>query len=152
MKRYFGFVAAALLLLASTQSLAGDPLKDALQARDNEWSAAFNAGDAAAVGALYEEEAVLVAPGMEPVQGRAAIEVVFGGFFGVLKDVQLVTDYVRPIGEGYAVEIGHSLFNEVQADGSTIPASDNYVVVWHKGEDGVWRLITDTFNRRKTGS
>jgi hypothetical protein len=29
------------------------------------------------------------------------------------------------------------------------PTADNYVEVWHKGEDGVWYLVTDISNSRQ---
>lgn len=123
-------------------------LKDAIQAREDVWSAAYNANDAAALGAIYEEDAVLIPPGSPPVHGRAAISEALSGLFPILKDLKLVTDDVRPIGEDYAIEIGSANYNALGEDGSLTPVTDDYVVVWHKGEDGVWYYMNDMFNSR----
>jgi uncharacterized protein (TIGR02246 family) len=104
--------------------------------------------DAAALGAFYEKDAVLVPPGMEPVKGREAIAKTVAGLFPTLRDLALVVDEVRPLGKNHAVEIGHSTYQAVAADGSLSPGIDNYVVVWHKGKDGAWLYVTDIFNGR----
>jgi len=134
--------------LASFAVCADDGLKAAIQARENEWAAAFNAGDAKAVSMIYGEDAVLLPPGSEPVHGREAIAATLANFFPVIDDLALVADEVRPLGDRHAVEIGHSEYMSVDADGSRTPAIDNYVVVWHKGDDGVWRYVSDIFNSR----
>ena len=68
--------------------------------------------------------------------------------FPLLIDLSLVTDEVRTLGENYAVEIGHSAYQALSEDGKTSAGSDNYEVVWHRGEDGVWHYVTDMFNSR----
>lgn len=127
---------------------AGDSLKDIIQARENVWAAAYNANDAAALGAIYEEDAVLIPPGMEPINGRTAIEETLVGFFPVLKDLKLETDNVRPMGDDFAVEVGRVSYKAVGEDGSLTQVTDDFVVVWHKGENGIWRYATDIFNSR----
>ena len=74
MRRSLFFVLAFTISSLTFPAHAGDSLKDIIQARENVWAAAFNANDAAALGAIYEEDAVLIPPGMEPVYGRPAIE------------------------------------------------------------------------------
>jgi uncharacterized protein (TIGR02246 family) len=127
---------------------AGDSLEQVIQGQEDQWSAAYNAQDAAALGAFYEKDAVLVPPGMEPVKGREAIAKTLAGLFPTLRNLALVVDEVRPLGKVHAVEIGHSTYQEVAADGSLSPGIDNYVVVWHKGKDGAWLYVTDIFNGR----
>ncbi len=68
--------------------------------------------------------------------------------FPQLKDMKLVTDEVRSLGPNHAAEIGHSEYTAVGEDGSRSPAIDDYQVVWHRGDDGVWRYVTDMFNSR----
>jgi uncharacterized protein (TIGR02246 family) len=146
--RVSALILMALSMQLSTLAWAGDPLQSAIQERENQWAAAFNANDAAALAAIYEVDAVLVPPGMEPVTGREAIAKVLEDLFPTLQDLALVTDEVRPLGDDHAVEIGHSTYQAVAADGSLSPATDNYMVVWHKGKDGVWSYVTDIFNSR----
>lgn len=146
--RSSAFVLMVLVIQVSTSAWAGDSLERAIQAREVQWSKAYNAHDAAALGAFYEVDAVLVPPGMEPVVGREAIAKALAGLFPILRDLALVTDQVRPLGDNHAVEIGHSIYQAVAKDGSLSPGIDNYVVVWHKAKDGVWSYVTDTFNQR----
>ena len=149
MQKSLILVVAFVFSSLSLPALAGDSLKDIIQAREDAWSAAYNANDAAALGAIYVEDAVLVPPGMKPVHGRAAIEEALAGLFPALKDVKLVTDAVRPLGDNYAVELGRAEYKAVGEDGSMTPVTDDYVVVWHKGEDGVWYYVNDMFNARE---
>jgi len=130
------------------QVMADDALADAIQLREDQWSAAFNANDATALGAIYEEDAVLIPPGSLPVNGRAAIAETLATLFPLFKNMKLVADNVRPLGPNHAVEVGHSEYNLVAEDGSLSAVVDNYVVVWQKGSDGVWRYVTDIFNAR----
>ena len=63
----------------SIESSAADSAKEmaALQAVDQEWARAYNAGNADAVASLYGEQAVLLPPGAPAVNGRAAIKAFF---------------------------------------------------------------------------
>ncbi len=150
MKHLIHSATALVFLLISTSADAAHHLKDAFQARNDAWSAAFNAGDAATLGALYEEDAVLMAPGGAPIVGRAAIADALSGLFGVLGNLKLVTEDVRPAGDAHVVEMGRIIYELTAADGSKTLFTGNYVVVWQQGEDGVWRLFRDIFNQRQT--
>jgi len=63
----------------SVELRAADASKEmaALQAVDQDWVKAYNAGNADAVAALYDERAVLLPPGAPAVNGRAAIKAFF---------------------------------------------------------------------------
>lgn len=148
MKYLIHTVTALILLIMSSPAFAGASLKDTIQARNNEWSAAFNADDAAAIAALYEEDAVLLAPGGAPIHGRAAIGDALSGLFGVLQNLKLVTEEVRPAGDAHAIDIGRILYEVSAVDGTKTLFTGNYVVVWHRNGDGVWRLVSDIFNER----
>ena len=148
MKYLIHTIAALTLLIISLPAFAGTSLKDTIQARDNEWAAAFNAGNVVALTALYEEDAVLLAPGGPPIHGNAAIGETFSSFFGVFQNLRAFTDEVRPAGDDYAIEIGHVEFDQADEDGTLFSVTLNYVVNWHKGEDGVWRLAIDIFNEQ----
>lgn len=67
------------LALFSIESSAADSAKElaALQAADQNWAKAYNAGNADAVASLYDEQAVLLPPNAPGVNGRAAIKAFF---------------------------------------------------------------------------
>ena len=148
MKNIIHTIAAFVLLLMSTSAVAGESLKDTIQARNNVWAAAFNAGDVVALTALYEEDAVLLAPGGPPAHGNAAIGEAFSGLFGVLQNLKHFTVEVHPGGTNYLIEIGHGKYDQADEDGTLFSVTSNYVVNWHKGEDGVWRLAIAIFNEQ----
>ncbi len=148
MKYLIHTVTALILLIMFSPAFAGTSLKDTIQARNNEWSAAFNSADAAAIAALYEVDAVLLAPGGAPIHGRAAIGDALSGLFGVLQNLKLVTEEVRPAGDAHAIDIGRILYEVSAVDGTKTLFTGNYVVVWHRDEDGVWRYVSDIFNER----
>jgi uncharacterized protein (TIGR02246 family) len=136
----------ALVVLAPGRTMADESLRDMIQSREDEWSAAYNANSKEGLGAFYEEGAVLIPPGSPPINGRTAIAEFLSTLFPQLKDLKLVTDEVRPLGPDHAVEIGHSEYVAIGEDGSRSPGVDDYQVVWHRGDDGVWRYVTDMFN------
>ena len=65
-----------------------------------------------------------------------------------MSEMHLQADSVKAAGPNHAVEVGRATFNTMAEDGSPIAHIDNYVVAWHKGDDGVWRYTTDIFNEQ----
>lgn len=148
MKNLMIAMAFALVVLAPGWALADEVLRDTIQARQDEWSAAYNANSTDGLAAFYEEGAALIPPGSPPIKGSIAIAEFLSTLFPQLKNLKLVTDEVRSLGPDHAVEIGHTEYSAIAADGSSSPGADDYQVVWHRGDDGVWRYITDMFNSR----
>ena len=74
-----GVLCTIALAVFSIESSAADSAKEvaALQAADQNWAKAYNAGNADAVARLYDEQAVLLPPGVPGVSGRAAIKAFF---------------------------------------------------------------------------
>lgn len=116
----------------------------AIKAQNAAWAAAYNAGDAAAVAALYEADAILMPPGVANVVGPVDIEAAVARMFGASKGFRLVTEKVIEAGD-YAIEVGHAHLTAIAADGSESSARAKYVVAWHKGDDGAWRFAVDMF-------
>ena len=109
------------------------------------WQAAFNAGDGAAVAALYTSDASLLPPGGDPVQGREAIQGFWteatstGGTFSL--------ETVEVAGHGdMAVEIG--TYSGTGADGAHTDHG-KYMVLWKK-VDGAWKMHRDMWNSSMT--
>jgi uncharacterized protein (TIGR02246 family) len=110
------------------------------------WTAAFNKGDAAAVAALYTEDAYVLPPGSAMVKGRAAIEAFWRQAAQQMSDAKLTTIDVLPLGRSAAREIGTvTLKTKSQPPQEVV---GKYVVVWRKiGRD--WKLATDIWNTDK---
>ena len=148
MKEVLIATAVALVVLAPGWATADESLRDTIQAREDRWSAAYNANSKDGLAAFYEEGAVLIPPGSPPINGPIAIAEFLSTLFPQLEDLKLVTDDVRSLGADHAVEIGHSEYSAIAEDGSRSRGIDDYQVIWHRGDDGVWRYVTDMFNSR----
>jgi uncharacterized protein (TIGR02246 family) len=132
------------LVLGAAPALAQD--RATIEKLNDAWSAAFDKGDAAAVAALYTEDAYVLPPGAEIVKGRAAIEAFWRQAAQQLTDAKLTTIDVLPLGPDAAREIGTvTLKTKAQPPQEIV---GKYVVVWRKtGAD--WKLATDIWNMNK---
>jgi len=120
--------------------------KDTIQQLNDKWDAAFDKGDAAAVAAMYAEDAYVLPPGSDMVKGRSAIEAFWRQAVQQVGDAKLVTLDVLPLGPRAAREIGTvTLETKAQPPQQTV---GKYVVVWRK-IGGHWLLATDIWNTNK---
>jgi uncharacterized protein (TIGR02246 family) len=137
------------ILAISFGLLAGPALaqsKAAIQKLEDQWGAAFNNGNAAAVAAMYTQDAHVLPAGDAMVQGRAAIEALWKKDMGAIGDVKCTTVDVKPLGRSAAREIGTCTFKtkgQPPQDGAL-----KYAVVWQK-VGGQWQLLTDIWNMDK---
>ncbi|HYM72497.1 MAG TPA: SgcJ/EcaC family oxidoreductase [Stellaceae bacterium] len=138
-----------VLLVAVFALLAAPALaqtKATIQKLNDAWCAAFNKGDGAAVAAMYAQDAYVLPPGAEMVQGRAAIAKFWGAAVQQMGDIKLTTVDVLPLGRSAAREIG-----TVTATTKSQPPQaivGKYAVLWRK-IDGKWMLATDIWNTDK---
>ncbi len=106
--------------------------------------AAYNAGDAATVANLYTEDAVLLPPGGERVDGRAAIQAFWQG----------AIDSGMKIDDLHAVEVEArgNMASELGVFTLTVPAENGpakvngkYIVIWMRS-GLTWQLHRDIWN------
>ena len=117
-----------------------------IQKLDDAWSDAFNKGDAAAIAAMYAEDAYLLPPGHDMVKGRAAIEAFWKGATQQLGNGKLVVVDVAPLGPRAAREIGTvTLATKGQPSQALV---GKYVVIWRRIGNR-WLLGTDIWNMNK---
>jgi len=143
-----GFLCAIALAVFSIELSAADSPQEmaALQAADQNWAKAYNAGNADAVANLYDEQAVLLPPGAPGVNGRAAIK----SFF--------VKDTAESQKAGVAVILGPNPAGGVSGNmgwqsgtyavkdkGGKVVETGKYLSVSMK-KDGKWLYVRDTWN------
>lgn len=144
MTRRIAVLLVALALASPVQAVAqgGTPdIKGQLGKVGEAWQAAFNAGDAAAMAALYTTDARLMPPGSEPVSGTAAIR----GYFAS----QMTGGAKFALTPGEAMGFGDFAFESGKwvatgADGKHLDHG-TYVSLFRK-VDGAWKLHRDTWN------
>src|SRR5579872_7510187 len=103
-------IAILALCLGLFASPALAQSKAAIQQLEDQWGAAFNKGDAAAVAAMYTADAYVLPAGSEMVKGRAAIEAYWKKGTEAIGDVKCTALDVKPLGGGAAREIGTCTF------------------------------------------
>ena len=106
---------------------------------------AFNRGDAAAVAALYTEDATLLPPGADILSGRRAAQARWQAAYDTgARNLSLDPVSVETWGDA-AREIGRFTLEAPGQDGRTARVEGKNVVVWKNTADG-WRLDTDIWN------
>jgi uncharacterized protein (TIGR02246 family) len=132
------------LVVGAAPALAQD--KATIEKLNDAWTAAFNKGDAAAVAAMYTEDAYVLPPGAELIKGRTGIEGFWRQAAQQMRDAKLTTVDVLPLGPGAAREIGTVTLKTKSQPPQEIVGK--YAVVWLK-VGGDWKLATDIWNTDK---
>ncbi len=135
----FAALACTILGLAAP-AFAGD--KDAIQALDDQFSAAANRGDADAIASMYAPDATVLPPDNSVVTG-AGIRALFAGMATQVTNLKLTATDVRRLSKDYIREIGVSTFTTKGE--KPVNVTTSYVVVWRE-VDGAWKLWTDIFH------
>jgi uncharacterized protein (TIGR02246 family) len=138
-----GSVVCVAAVLWGGTALAETAL-EAVGAADRKFEEAFNRGDAAAVAAMYTPDGAVLPPGAARADGREAIERFWRGAIDAgAGEIALRPEEVVEAGD-LAYEVGSATLKP--RAGGAPPASVKYVVVWRRGQDGVWRLHRDVWN------
>lgn len=145
-------MAALVFGVATAGAFAADTATadlTAMQAVDQSWMQAYNAGDASAVAALYADDATLLPPGSPGAVGKAAIR----NFF--------VTDVAQSQHAGYVFSIVGAETGGVAGDWGWLSGAyavkdktgkavdgGKFLAVFKKVE-GKWLYLRDTWNSDK---
>lgn len=133
----------AVLVMLPGLSLAGDPRSD-IDDTLAKFVAALNAGDSATVASFYTDDAALLPPGGERIDGRQAIQDFWqGAIDGGMKAETLHATEVFADGN-VAGEVGVFLLTMPGEEG-VVEIPGKYIVIWEK-RDGVWQLHRDIWN------
>ncbi len=138
----------AVPFLVSCEKAAKDTTAEdsqAIKAASKQWVDAFNQGDAAALAALYTEEAKLLEPNSPLIVGRDSIQAIFQGFFdtGAL-ELQLTVIELSVNGD-MAHRVGKYTLTIQPEEGEAISDNGKYVEIW-KRENGTWKMDVDIWN------
>jgi uncharacterized protein (TIGR02246 family) len=143
-----GILCALVAFAVFSSAAAADSATEiaALQAADQNWEKAYNAGNADGVASLYDEQAVLLPPGAPGVNGRAAIKAFFANdIAGSQKAGVVFTLGLKPAG-GVSGDMGwQSGTYAVKDKAGKVVDTGKYLSVSRK-KDGKWLYVRDTWN------
>jgi ketosteroid isomerase-like protein len=139
----FGVLAAACAKTAAPDT-AGDEV--AARAVNVAWYKAYNAGDGAAVAALYAEDAVLNAPGAPAARGMAPIRDYYlkNAADTAAAGLALVDDPSSDVGVSGDLAWQSGTFKITDKSGAVVDAG-KYITVFQR-KNGKWMIIRDTWN------
>jgi len=122
-------------------------VRSRIEETNAEFSAVASRGDAAAIAALYTDDAVVLAPNAEMVRGKQAIKGLFDGMIQQMGAPQLTlrTIQVDEVGD-MANEIGEYTLKFQAAGGEPVTEVGKYVVIWKRQGDDSWKLHIDIWN------
>ena len=132
---------AGLVACSARTPMPATAARRAIEAAVASYVTASNQGDADALAALYTEDAVLLPPDHEPVQGREAI----GAFWEQGTDPGLEIRMLRVEVDG---DLGYLVGRYNLPATAEEPAdSGKYVMCLRRQRDGSWKLTADIWNR-----
>jgi len=126
--------------------LGAETVRREIEARNREFMAAFNQGDAAGVAAAYTEDAQILPPVAPAMTGRQAIQQFWQSVMGMgVRQVELRTEHAEAAGD-LAYEVGSATLIIQPEGGAAATDTVKYVVVWKRQVGGPWQLAVDIWN------
>jgi uncharacterized protein (TIGR02246 family) len=145
MKRVVLFALLSCLVLAAGSAPAADaPKAGGVKSLDAAWTNAVLAGDAAALAALYADDAVLVMPGSPAARGGKAIAESFAAWLKDAKVIEFVLmDSHYQTGGHLSAGWGRYKMTTVpKAGGAPTTETGTYCGVATE-KNGVWKYVSD---------
>jgi len=130
----------------ATEEMDVEKVRMAIEEANLKFGELVRQGDAAALAALYTDDATVLPPDIDMIQGKQEIEAFWSqGLQMGIKDAVLTTVDVFGSGD-LAYEVGKFALT-IQPEGQEpIEQKGKYVVIWKKTADGSLKLHVDIFN------
>jgi uncharacterized protein (TIGR02246 family) len=144
MVAHSAFAVALALSLSMPAHAQDDPNVEDMRSR---YEAAFNAGDASQLAGLFAEDAVIMPPNMDAVEGRSAIEQHYGEVFGqgASSGLSIGGREVRHLGDA-VLDIGTYNVTAMSPDGQSGPVTGDYLAVIERGDGDQWMITRHIWN------
>jgi uncharacterized protein (TIGR02246 family) len=136
-----------IIVLAMTVHGADDA-KATVSKLDKTWLDAYKAADFGPLAALYADDALVMAPGRQPMQGREAIRNFFEeSVKGVPKRSMALKSLRVEVSGTLLMDSGEYTFEGVDTEGKPVHTVGNYITVFKK-VNGTWRTAIEIWNVR----
>ena len=135
-------------IVLSAFSISADDAKSTVAKLNEAWQSAYKVADSDRLAALYAEDAVVMAPGGELLQGREAIRDFFAEDFKDFPKHSLTTKSLRAEAcETLLVDSGEYRYDGINTEGKPVHTMGNYITTF-KRTDGNWHTTIETWNVR----
>ena len=143
------FLASCLALVAFATMVQGaDDAKSIVAKLDKAWLDAHKAADFDRLAELYAENALVMAPGREPLRGREAIRNLFAEDFKYVPKRSITLKSLQVDVSGILLmDSGEYTFDGVNTEGKPLHIVGNYITVF-KNTDGKWHTAIEIWNVR----
>ena len=121
--------------------------------RDAEWAAAAADGnDIERILSYWTEDAIVLAPGLPPVNGKAALRQYVSGSMQIpgFKIGWISTDVTFSPDRNLAYMFSKNTVTMNGLDGTPTTAHGRAVTIWRRELDGEWRCAVDIWNAEPT--
>ncbi len=140
MNKIIAALAVLVLVSGCNQApQAADP--SVITSRSDIWEQALNAKDIDTLAGLYTADTRVLAPNRKMAQGRDAVRAEFGAMIeaGLSGDLNSVEARVSG-------DIGYNVGTYTLTAGDDVVDTGKYTEIWHRGDDGEWRIASDIWN------
>lgn len=147
MKVKHAFHVVVLVVLAAVGTAKAEDLRAIMEADNARWLAAYNTNTPTAFAAIYTQDAVVLPPGQQPVEGRHAITQFWTDRLkpGNRKDHTFEIVSIRQDGR-YAYQVARWTLDIINTMGTTTKVSGNTVRIFERQPDGAWLTKVHIFN------
>jgi uncharacterized protein (TIGR02246 family) len=138
----------SLVLLAATCLVAG-PVEDeaAIKSLFDKHIAAFNAGDAAAVAALFTDDGEMIPPDRAPLAGKNMIQwgmnIAFDLFTAKIGETSL---HVELAGDSAYTRRAYTIAITATTSGAELEITANWLEILKRQPDGSWKIAIEMVN------
>ena len=121
-------------------------IRSKIHAANKGFVEAFNKGDLSTAMRVYAKDATILPPNIDMLKGIEGITAFWRGALDMgVKEAELETVELTPMGEDSAQEIGKYVLKIQPEDGTIITDKGKYLMIW-KLVDGSWKWHTDAWN------
>ena len=120
--------------------------RKAIKALGDQYVAAWNSNDAAALAATYADDAVMMNPNQASVEGKQAIRAAYEARFKESALKAAVTLLETQVAGDWAYDRGNVTINVTPRSGKPMEESVKYVFIYKRQPDGSWKVYRDISN------
>jgi uncharacterized protein (TIGR02246 family) len=147
--------AAVLFAMAVSLSSAShaQDAQASIESLRGEYQSAFNAGNASEVARVHAEDAVVMPPNSDGLEGRAAVESYLQSQFeqAKLSNLQIESAELRKVGDAFA-DLGTYRMEAQGPNGQAVTVTGDYMTLLEQGPDGNWLISRHIWNEDRPNS